>query len=88
MNTHDTKQVVLANDVITLKADKTYRRSSEAVNDLLVELGNYGKTIPFIAVYPAGEKDPITLDGLITKEQLLGALDRAGPSRALAKGAE
>jgi len=88
LNTHETKQVILKNGVITLKADKTHRRSSEEVNQLLVELGNYGKTIPFVAIYPAGKEEPIKLDGLITKEQLITALDRAGPSRGADKGAE
>ena len=88
LNTHETKQTVLKNGVVTLKADKTHRRSSEDVNELLVQLGNYGKTIPFVAIYPAGKTDPIKLDGLITKEQLLSALDQAGPSQGINEGAE
>jgi hypothetical protein len=82
LNTRKTKQLVLDNDVVTLKADKTHRNQAEDVNELLVQLGNYGKTIPYLAIYPAGKAEPIVLDGLITQDQLLDALQRAGPSQA------
>jgi thiol:disulfide interchange protein len=88
LNTHETKQLVLKNAVVTLKADKTHRRNSEPVNELLVALGNYGKTIPYVAIYPAGKDEPIKLDGLITRDQLLSALEQAGPSRGHDRGAE
>lgn len=81
LNTLDTKRLVLENGVATLKADKTHRRASEDVNQLLVELGNFGKTVPFLAIYPASGEQPILLDGLVTREQVLTALNQAGPSR-------
>jgi suppressor for copper-sensitivity B len=84
LNTFDTKRLVLENDVVTLKADKTHRRTSEDVNQLLVELGNFGKTVPFLAIYPADRDQPILLDGLISKAQVLTALNQAGPSRGAA----
>jgi suppressor for copper-sensitivity B len=84
LNTFDTKRLVLENDVVTLKADKTHRRTSEDVNQLLVELGNFGKTVPFLAIYPADGDQPILLDGLISKAQVLTALNQAGPSRGAA----
>jgi thiol:disulfide interchange protein len=77
LNTQQTKRVILDNEIITLKADKTHRRKAESVNDLLVALGNYGKTIPFLAIYPAGREEPITLDGLITQDQVIRALNEA-----------
>jgi suppressor for copper-sensitivity B len=83
LNTFDTKRRVLDNQVVTLKADKTHRRTSQEVNQLLVELGNFGQTVPFLAIYPAGSDEPILLDGLVTKDQVLSALDRAGPSRSV-----
>lgn len=88
LNTFDTKRRVLANGVVTLKADKTHRRMSQEVNQLLVELGNFGQTVPFLAIYPADSDEPILLDGLVTKDQVLSALDRAGPSRGVTTDSE
>ena len=81
LNTQETKELVLKNNVVTLKADKTHKNRSQPVNDLLVQLGNRGKTIPFVAVYPAGVAEPVTLSGLITKDEILRTLEKAGPSR-------
>lgn len=83
MNTLTTKRYVLENDIVTLKADKSNRSKSAWINDLLVELGNYGATIPFYAVYPADGGDPITFGGLITQSQVLEELEKAGPSKRL-----
>ena len=80
MNTERTKALVQRNRVITIKADKTQR--SPEIDQLLIELGNAGKAIPFVAIYPAGGGDPITLDGFLTQGQLLDALEKAGPSQA------
>jgi hypothetical protein len=36
-----------------------------------------------LAVYPAGRpQDVIVLDGLVTKEQVLAAIQKAGPSKS------
>ena len=78
LNTIQTKQVVLENNIVTLRADKTHRRKAEEVNRLLVELGNYAKTIPFIAIYAPGAAEPILLDGLVSQDQLINALRQAG----------
>jgi suppressor for copper-sensitivity B len=88
LNTFDTKRLVLENGVVTLKADKTHRRTSQEVNQLLVELGNFGQTVPFLAIYPADSDQPILLDGLVTKDQVLSALNRAGPSRGVVNESE
>ena len=80
LNTHQTKQVVLDNNVVTLRADKTHRRKADEVNKLLVKLGNYGKTIPFIAIYAPSAADPILLDGLVSRDQVINALKQAGTS--------
>jgi thiol:disulfide interchange protein len=51
-------------------------------NALLELLGNKGKTLPFVAIFPAENPNkPILLDGLITQRQILKALRRAGPSQ-------
>lgn len=88
LNTFATKRQVLENGVVTLKADKTHRRTSQEVNQLLLELGNYGQTVPFLAIYPADSDEPILLDGLVTRDQVISALERAGPSRGIADDSE
>ncbi|MBC8873062.1 MAG: hypothetical protein H8E44_26820 [Planctomycetes bacterium] len=83
MNTSKTMTLVRGNKVVTLKADKT--GDAPEADQLLVELGNKAKAIPFYAVYPAGVERPIVLQGLVTQQQVLDALKRAGPSRGVAK---
>ena len=79
MNRLKTKRLLAASGIIAIKADK----SGEApdVDQLLVELGNHAKAIPFLAIYPAGGGQPITLSGLVTQDQVLDALTQAGPSK-------
>jgi len=81
INKQATKQLVEANDVITLKADKT--QPAPEVDELLQRLGNKAGSIPFYAVFPAGNPNtPILLDGMFTSPQpILDALEKAGPSR-------
>lgn len=81
MNTLTTKHYVLDNNIVTLKADKTHRSKSGEINELLVELGNYGKTLPFYAIYPADGSDPIIFEGPITQSKVLAEFERAGPSQ-------
>ena len=78
MNRWETKRLINKNDVIALKADKT--QPAPDVDALLLELGNAGRAIPFVAIYPADGGPPQTMDGLITLEQVLEALKQAGPS--------
>ncbi len=81
INKEATKQLVEANDVITLRADKT--QPAPEVDELLQRLGNKAGSIPFYAVFPAGNPNkPILLDGMFTSPQpILDALEKAGPSR-------
>ena len=78
MNRWETKRLINKNDVIAIKADKT--QPAPDVDALLLELGNAGRAIPFVAIYPADGGPPQTMDGLITLEQVLEALKQAGPS--------
>jgi thiol:disulfide interchange protein len=70
---------ITMNRAIAMKADKT--RGNAEADALLVELGNVGRGIPFLVVYPAGGGEPMTFDGPILQQQVLDALNRAGPSR-------
>jgi len=66
--------------IVTLKADKTH--PAPEVDELLQRLGNKGKSIPFYAIFPAGNPNrPILLDGVFTSPNpILDALRKAGPS--------
>ena len=77
MNTRTTRKFVDDNKVKTVKADKT--GDSPDVDQLLVELGNKAKSIPFYAVYLPGRDKPITLDGPITGGQITDALKGIEP---------
>ena len=90
MNTSATKEFVEQHGVIAVKADKTdkFSQESEEINQLLVELGNYGQVIPFVAVYPAGGGDPILLEGNLSQSEVLEALERAVPAPAQAGATE
>ena len=82
MNRWETKRLINKNDVIALKADKT--QPAPDVDALLLELGNAGRAIPFVAIYPADGGPPKTMDGVISLEQVLEALKQAGPSTSQA----
>ncbi len=78
LNREDVAKLVAENGVIAIKADKTHNPPD--INQLLRELGNQAEGIPFVAIFPGNGGDPITLDGPITQQQVLDALQKAGPS--------
>ena len=90
MNTEKTKEFIESNGIVAVKADKTDKFSEETkeINKLLVERGNQGKVIPFMAIYPAGGGQPILLDGLVSQQQVLEALKEAVPSSTTVDAAE
>ena len=75
LNRSEVKKRVKQLEVVTLKADKTQK--SPEIDQLLVELGNTGRVIPFYAIYPGRGGDPITFGGLISQQQVLDALEQA-----------
>ena len=65
MNQAETKAFVEAEGIVTLQADKTH--PAPEVDELLRQLGNRGRSIPFYAIFPADTPHkPILMDGLIT----------------------
>ncbi len=85
LNRKDVAALLAKNGVIAIKADKTHNPPD--IIQLLKELGNSAAGIPFIAVYPGAGGDPITLDGPVTQQQVLDALEQAGPSGEATTGA-
>lgn len=80
MNTKTTRELVNKLKVKPLIADMT--RDFPEANELLSELGNTEKAIPYLAIYPGDGRDPIILEGPILQGQIVDALNQAGPSRS------
>ena len=77
----EVKDLVEKNNVVTLEADYT-GTDKEAELDAMRKRFQFN-VLPLYLIFPAGRPDePIRLDGLITKGQILRALEKAGPSRA------
>jgi thiol:disulfide interchange protein len=84
LNTETVAKWIRQNGVVAIRADKT--QTSPEIDQLLVELGNTGRGIPYYAVFPGRGGEPITFDGLITQQQVLDALEQAGGGRLEAGG--
>ncbi len=57
-----------------------YTKGSPEIKDALESLKS--KSIPLLAIFPADRPNkPIVLRDLITKQQLLNAIQQAGPSK-------
>ena len=80
INRQRVKSVVEQNGIVAVKADWT--DESEVIKSELAKLNS--RSIPVLAVYPAGKgpEDVIILRDLVSQEQVLEALKRAGPSEA------
>lgn len=82
-NTQETRQFMDANEIVPLVADMT--EQFPAAEELLVQLGNASTAIPYAVIFPAGQADkPIMLDGPLLKNQVIAALQQAGPSKTAA----
>jgi suppressor for copper-sensitivity B len=77
INTHAVQEVVERNNVVTLLADWSDRGSE--IKDKLLELQS--NTIPLLVVYPADGGQPIVMRDIVVQSQVVGALEKAGPSR-------
>ena len=78
LNRNRVKEAVEKNGIVAVKADWT--DESDAIKNKLAELNS--NSIPVLAIYPAGKgpEDVIILRDLVTQQQVLEALDKAGPS--------
>jgi thiol:disulfide interchange protein len=78
INQPEVARAVAAGDVVSLLADWT--DPSEEITSALASLGS--NSIPVLAIYPANRPaQPIVLRDLIFKQQVLEALEKAGPSK-------
>jgi suppressor for copper-sensitivity B len=78
LNTSDIRDAVQAGGVVTLQADWTHGQPE--VTKMLELLG--GKQVPVLAIFPAATPNrPIVLRGGYTRQTLLDALKKAGPSK-------
>ena len=81
INTRPIRDAVEQNGVVAMIAD--WSDSSDEIRDKLRELQS--SSIPVLAIYPAGKSEPIVLRDVITTQQLLDALGKAGPSKVVTK---
>ena len=80
LNVEEVKNAVESNGVVTLLAD--YTDKSPEIKGMLNRFGQ--NSIPFLLIYPAGRPhDPIRMSDLVTKSDVLEALEQAGPSQGL-----
>ncbi len=78
IETDAVKELIDKNNVVPLLADWT--DGSDEIKQALESLDS--NSIPVLAVFPAGSPNaPIVLRDLITKKQVLAAIERAGPSK-------
>jgi thiol:disulfide interchange protein len=84
LNTEPVKGVIDANQVVPLLADWT--SGDEEVTAMLDLLG--GKSVPVLAIFPASRpNEPIVFRDTYTRQQLIDALEKAGPSHGAAGNA-
>jgi thiol:disulfide interchange protein len=81
INTNRVKEVVEQNQIVPMLADWT--DESEEIQQRLAELDS--KSIPLLAIYPAGKPgEVVVLRDVISETQLLTALEQAGASKSAA----
>lgn len=79
LNTETVSNLVNQNHVVPMVADWT--DGSDEIKDVLEQLGS--KSIPVYAIFSADRPNqPIVLRDLVTKGQVISALNEAGPSKA------
>jgi thiol:disulfide interchange protein len=67
-------------NVVCLQADLT--RENPEAEELLIQLGNHARSIPFLAIFPADRPNEVlVLDGPLTSSDVINALNRAVASR-------
>jgi thiol:disulfide interchange protein len=79
IETDEVSAAIKQNKIVPLLAD--YTDGSPEIKEMLASLQS--KSIPLLAIFPADAPDrPIVLRDVITKGQLLEAIEQAGPSKA------
>lgn len=79
IDTREVREAVAANGVVPMLADWT--DESPVIKKALNDLGY--NSIPVLAIWPADPgREPIVLADLLTKGQVIEAIEQAGPSRA------
>ena len=73
------REAVIENQVVTMQADWT--DGDPGVTEMMNILGS--KQVPVVAIFPAGSPNrPIVFRGGYTKNQIIDALEKAGPGAA------
>ncbi len=89
LNTAKTFSLVKSQNVVVVKADKTRDdETSEAIDQLLLDLGHKSMSIPFLVIFPGDGGKPIAFSGPITQRMIADAIRRAGPSKNAGESSE
>ena len=75
MNIEKTHKYFQENGITAIRADKGIEKTADQVDQLLIDLGNPTRAIPFYALYPPGGGEPVVLDGLIQSDQVIQAFE-------------
>lgn len=70
MNVQPTYEFFDENGIVALRADKGISETVDQIEQLLIDLGNPTRAIPFYAFYPADGGQPVVVDGLISSQQV------------------
>ncbi len=78
IETDEIRSAIQDNKIVPLLAD--YTKTPDEITKMLESL--HSRSIPLLAIFPADRPDqPIILRDVITKQQLLDAIEQAGPSK-------
>lgn len=85
MKTAATKKFMADNDIVPLIADLT--KPNPEADQLLEELGNTGKAIPFYAIFPADGRPPIVFSDVpLLQSALIERLETAIAAQVIESG--
>lgn len=84
LNTPETRQLVDANNVVTLQADWTEERENDDISQMLELLGD--KSVPTLAIFPASRPNqPVVIRGTYSKGTLAKLLAEATTKKPAAE---
>ena len=76
MNVKQTHEYFEANGIVAIRADKGVTKTAGQIDNLLEELGNATRAIPYYAIYPPGGGEPMVLEGLILSKNVIDIFEK------------
>ncbi len=82
IETKEVRDLIAKNNIVPLLADYTDVEGSPEIKMMLKSL--HSASIPLLAIFPASGGQPLVLHDVISKQELLDNLEKAGPSKPVA----